>query len=380
VLELVLERVESAEERVRIAFKFEEAGDSDAANHLRRAAVSRARSTEELAAVRTALVGEEPKPGVSFERQLKAARTDEDRLGVVRRFLRLSPHDGTLRRALFSLLEAGGQKDPLLHAINEAREDPFADAALLADGASALRRMGREDEGRRAFGELVERAPNDPYARAYAGDRLRDEGLFDEAAATYEALGVLLPGNPAVTLRLALAHAGAGRLDVATRVLDRVAQSGGRTDDAELGELASMTAAALLADARARGAGDAALLDRRSLGLPLPDVAGYVLVRAPVGSPLDARALHKNGPDEAPLDWVAPSAGLFATRIERGGDVLRLRLRRVADFGPPGPSKVRVDLLLFDDDRAQTVFVEKELDVEAGGKVAELRFEGGRIL
>ena len=52
----------------------------------------------------------------------------------------------------------------------------------------------------------------------------------------------------------------------------------------------------------------------------------------------------------------------------------------MADFGPPGPSKVRVDLLLFDDDRAQTVFVEKELDVEAGGKVAELRFEGGRIL
>ena len=40
-------------------------------------------------------------------------------------------------------------------------------------------------------------------------------------ALAYEALGPLLPGDPAASLRLALAHAGAGRLDVAVRVLDR---------------------------------------------------------------------------------------------------------------------------------------------------------------
>ena len=69
------------------------------------------------------------------------------------------PHDGSLRRSLFALLEAVGQKDALLQAVVEARDDPFADAGLLADGASALRRMGRDEEGQRAFGELVERAP-----------------------------------------------------------------------------------------------------------------------------------------------------------------------------------------------------------------------------
>jgi hypothetical protein len=159
-----------------------------------------------------------------------------------------------------------------------------------------------------------------------------------------------------------------------------VAQTGGRADDTQLGELASMTAAALLADARNRTPAEASLLDRRALELPLPDVAGYVLVSAPVSSLLQARALHKDAKDEMPLDWSAPSVGLFATRIERGDDVLRLHLRRAFDFGSQRPATVRVAMLLFDDDRRTTRFVEKELAIETGGKVAEVRFEGGQIL
>jgi tetratricopeptide (TPR) repeat protein len=380
LLELLLEVVTDGPERIRLAAKLEENGESDAATHLRRAAISRASSTAELDQVRAALIGEEPKPGLVFEKQFKAAANNEDRLAVVRRFLKLSPHDGLLRRSLFALLEAVGQKDPLLQAVLDARDDPFADAGLLADGASALRRMGRDEEGQRAFGELVERAPNDPYARAYVGDRLRDEGLFDEATAAYEALALLLPGNPAATLRLALAHAGAGRLDVATRVLDRVAQTGGRADDTQLGELASMTAAALLADARTRAPADAPLLDRRALELPLPDVAGYVLVRAPVSSLIEARASRKDFKDDSALDWSAPSVGIFATRIERGTDVVRLHLRRKPDFGSQRPATVRVQMLLFDEDRSKTRYVEKQIEVEAGGKVAEVRLEGGKIL
>jgi tetratricopeptide (TPR) repeat protein len=380
LLQLLLEVVTEGPERIRLAAKLEENGESDAATHLRRAAISRASSSAELDLVRAALIGEEPRPGVLFEKQFKAATNNEDRLTVVRRFLKLSPHDGVLRRSLFALLEALGQKDPLLQAVIEARDDPFADAGLLADGASALRRMGRDEEGQRAFGELVERAPNDPYARAYVGDRLRDEGLFDEATAAYEALVLLLPGNPAATLRLALAHAGAGRLDVATRVLSRVAQTGGRADDTQLGELASMTAAALLADARTRAQADAPLLDRRVLELPLPDVAGYALVRAPVSSLIEVLASRKDAKDESALDWSAPSVGLFATRIERGTDTLRLHLRRKPDFGSQRPAAVRVQMLLFDEDRSRTRYVEKQVEVEAGGKLAEVRLEGGKIL
>ena len=80
------------------------------------------------------------------------------------------------------------------------------------------------------------------------------------------------------------------------------------------------------------------------------------------------------------LDWSAPSVGLFATRIERGTDALRLHLRRTPDFGSQRSAKVRVEMLVFDEDRTKTRFVEKDVEVEAGGKVTEVRFEGGKIL
>jgi len=90
--------------------------------------------------------------------------------------------------------------------------------------------------------------------------------------------------------------------------------------------------------------------------------------------------VHKDAKDEAPLDWSAPSVGLFATRIERGSDALRLHLRRTPDFGSQRPASVRVQMLLFDEDRTKTLFVEKEIEVEAGGKLTDVRFEGGKIL
>jgi len=81
------------------------------------------------------------------------------------------------RRRLLALLEKLGQRGALVLAINRIRLDPFADAGLLAAGASALRRAGQDMEGRRAFGELVERAPGDPWTLAFTGDRLRAEQL-----------------------------------------------------------------------------------------------------------------------------------------------------------------------------------------------------------
>src|SRR6185295_12943426 len=54
LLELLLEVVAEGPSRVQLAAKLEENGESDAATHLRRAAVSRARSTAELDQVRAA--------------------------------------------------------------------------------------------------------------------------------------------------------------------------------------------------------------------------------------------------------------------------------------------------------------------------------------
>jgi Flp pilus assembly protein TadD len=382
LLESMLDRTPTGEERIALAARLDALGENDAAAYVRRSAVDRAVTPEDLAAVRRALIGEEPLPGPTFYKQYAAAEDDESRLVVVRRFLQLSPHDPTLRRALFALLESLGHKDALVQAIYDVRQDPFADAALLADGASALRRVGLADEGVRAFGELVERAPGDPYARAYVGDRLRAEGLWDDATLAYQALDRLLPGDPAAALRLALAHAGAGRLDVATRVLDRVSQTGGRSDDAGLGELASMTSAVLLADAKGHATGEVAEeLTRRALEVPLPDLAGVVLVRTTaIETAIEPRLVH--GTDdhaEAAPDLAAPSMGLYALRLERGDHDVRIRIRRPAETLPSRAASVRIAVLSIADDRS-TRLTEKEVTLIADGKDAELRWDGGAIL
>src|SRR4029079_18153249 len=129
------------------------------------------------------------------------------RLAVLRRFLRLAPHSPLGRRLLIALLEGTHNRPALLETIEQIRNDIFADAGLLSECASALRRMGMDQEGRRAFGELVERAPRDPWTLGYVGDRLRGEGLYEDALAAYQRLDSAMPDDPAVTLRLALAHA-----------------------------------------------------------------------------------------------------------------------------------------------------------------------------
>jgi hypothetical protein len=190
-----------------------------------------------------------------------------------------------------------------------------------------------------------------------------------------------MPDDPAVALRLALAHAGAGRLDVATRLLDRVAQTGGRGDDGRLGELASVVSASLLATARqsAPSAEVDALLVRRLAQTPLPDVASVILVRTPL---TDDRvevvvARRDKDKDETPADLDASVMGLSAVRIERGGGVARIRLRRSAGLTTGRPTRGLVTALVFKGgDRSQAKLVSREVDVAPGEKGTELRWNG----
>ena len=342
---------------MQIAARLQRQGETDAAAFVKQELARRANPTtlgyEEL---RRLLIGDEPRVDRALDKAYRGARTDADRLAVVRRFLRLAPHSPLGRRLLLALLESMGEKGTLLAEIDHLRSDPFADAGLLAAGASALRRLGLDDEGRRAFGELVERAPRDPWTLAYVGDRLRAEGLYDDALAVYQRLEQAMPDEAAVALRIALAHAGAGRLDVATRLLDRISQNGGRGDDGRLGELASVVSAALLAGARQSQPGpDAdALLARRLAQTPLPDVASLILVRTPpMDSPVHVSiARQEKDRDEEPADLEASTMGLSAVRIERGGKVARIRLRRADGPGPARPARATVMALVLADDRA----------------------------
>jgi tetratricopeptide (TPR) repeat protein len=383
LLELLMATARPAE-GLALASKLEQAGEADAAAFVRDETLRRVSSSADLEFVSRAIIGNEPKVDKELDKAYRAARSDPDRLAVVRRFLRLAPHNALGRRRLFALLEALGQRDALVGAIDKARMDPFADAGLLAAGASALRRLGMDDEGRRAFGELIERAPGDPWALAYVGDRLRAETLFDDAVAVYERLDAAMPEDPGAALRLALAHAGAGRLDVATRLLERAAQSGGRSDDGRMGELASITEATLLAGARqtTHAPETDMLLVQRLVRTPLPDVAGLVLVRSqPADDPLEVRIVRTAKDKTGELaDLDAQSIGLSAIRLERGSGAARIRLRRPVAAGPGQPTHATVMALVLGDDRASAKLVTRDVVVAAGNDGVELQWNGESLL
>ncbi len=355
------------------------AGEGDAADFMKREALRRVTSFGELQTLRARLMMAEPEIDEEFELAFKKAPNHSAQLAVVRRFLRLAPHSSLVRRRLISLLEATGQREALVREIESIRGEPFVDAGLLAQGASALRRIGYEMEASRAFGELVERAPRDPWTLAYVGDRLRAEGQFDEAVAAYSSLELAMPNDAAVGLRMALAHAGAGRLDVATRLLERVTQTGGRGDDGRLGELSSIVQAVLLANAR--GASDSAVraeLERRLLQTPLPDVKSIVLVQsAPADEPVQVSIIRDMGEKaEQSPDLDAATLGLAAVRVERGQAGTRVLLRRTIDRGPSRPAKATVAALVLGGEHGNVKLVTREVEVSADGKPVELRFDG----
>lgn len=405
LVDVILEQEQSLERRLPLAQELDEAGEGEAAKLIRRETIRQAKSSHDLARIRDILAGHEPEPGAEFEKQYGAARSDESRLSVLRRFLGLAPHNSRLRRAEIVLLEGLGRTDELLTELSALRQDPFSDVLLLCDAASALRRVGRESEASRAFGEIIERSPFDPSVRAVVGDRMRAEGLLDPACAAYESLAALSPSDPTALLRLGLAHAGAGRLDVATRMLDRVAQTGGRAGDPRTGELAAITAAVLLAEARSNPAGTPAssaagniapasvptrsvptlgisgTLSRRALALPLPDVAGLLLVRAPVVDyPVAVRLTRSaDSKTETPPDLDAAPLGLFAVRVERGEKDLRIRLQRPSALASRA-LKADVSLLLLHDDQPLPELVSKAVELRADGKPVELRWDGATLL
>jgi hypothetical protein len=204
--------------------------------------------------------------------------------------------------------------------------------------------------------------------------------LYEDALASYERLNEAMPEDPAVALRLALAHAGAGRLDVATRLLDRAAQTGGRGDDGRLGELSSIVSASLLAAARSSkpSADTDALLVRRLAQTPLPDVQSVILVRTPLtDDPVQVSfARQEKDKDELPADLDATAMGLAAVRIERGAGVARIHLKRSAALAGGRPTHGIVTALVLASDRSQSKLVTREVDIGPGDQGIALRWDG----
>ena len=380
LLELLLVYQADGVARVDLAARLALLGEPDAAALLRREAVRRVKSPEELANVRRTLLGSERYPGTLFEERYKAAANDQDRLAVVRRFLELAPHDSRLRRRLLALLEALNRPAEVVELARQLRSDPFADALLLADAASSLHRVGADLEAHRTFGELSERAPKDPWVRGLLGDRLRAEGWFDDATEAYATLEELVPDDARATLRSALAHAGASRLDIAERLLTRVARTGGRGGNADFGELSRqlgriLAQAALFSTAHKPSDDEATRLRRLALDLSQAETNSVVLVQAEAGAPELKVRLAGDGSDKSlhEPDIAAPSLGLYlfrTTDTDLQKLVNRLSITGPSELSPSRPLQIRVDALTPNGDSAS--LVTRQLKLPNDGKVLAL--------
>ena len=379
LLELMLARISGAT-RVELARKLEVAGEKDAASFLRREALRRARFPEEVRAVRAALLADEGYPVDVFEKRYKAANTNQARLAVVHRFLGLAPHDVRLRRQQLELLAALDDKEALRQEIAQVRRDPFSDATLLADAATALRGLGDEAGALRAFGEIVERAPRDPWARAFGGDRLRREGWFDAATALYEPLERMMPSDQPVLLRMALAHAGAGRIDLAGRMLTRLTQTGGRSVGSDLSDLASDLAAVVLVEPREGLAKDKQdELMRRAMELPDRPLGTVFLVRCLAASPPISVVVErgpKDAREEREPDVRAEALDMYRLVIDAKETDVTLRMVAKEALAPAKPLQVRVDAIVSQGPAQPPRLVTRTIELPQDGKKLELAWTG----
>jgi hypothetical protein len=172
------------------------------------------------------------------------------------------PDDFSLSLALLDALEDQGDKGAVRDEARRLRQRSDADASVRTAIGELYLRLGASEkdpaeqalwlaEGRRAFGEIVEFAPQDPVARRRLGDLFLAHGFFPDAKRQYETLAELTPDDSTVQLLLAAAAQGQGLLEEALKRAERGGAAGSPDADSGAAVTARALAATYLAWARA---------------------------------------------------------------------------------------------------------------------------------
>jgi Ca-activated chloride channel family protein len=216
--------------------------DLGAADVLYRGILARVRTPQEARELHQALGLRTIDPGI-LAKLLKDAKSPEDRVAKLRAVAAQWPDDFTLQLKLLDALEDAGDLAGARALARALRARPDADARIrtavgelylrLAARAEGPAKIDDELEARRAFGEIVEFAPDDPTARRRLGDLLRAHGWFADAARQYQTLERLAPDDPSVSLLLAAAAEGLGKLEEAVKWTEKGGAAG--SPDAEQG-------------------------------------------------------------------------------------------------------------------------------------------------
>jgi Ca-activated chloride channel family protein len=229
------------------------AADLGAAEVLYRGILARIRTPEQMRELHSALGLKTVDAGI-LAKLIASTPSAPERARKLSALLQQFPDDLGLSLELLNAFEDAGNPGPARDLARKLRERPDADASVrTAVGELYLRLSERATvptdkadllaEGRRAFGEIVEFAPEDPVARRRLGDLLLAHGFFADAARQYETLARLTPDDAKVSLLQASAAEGQGLLEEALKWAEKGGASG--APDADSG--AAVTARALAA-------------------------------------------------------------------------------------------------------------------------------------
>jgi Ca-activated chloride channel family protein len=161
-------------------------------------------------------------PGI-VEKMLKDTPDPATRVARMQELVVTFPQDLSLAVRLLEVLEDSGDVGATRAYARQLRSRGDADTRIrtavgeyfLRSPASPSAPGGPAEEARRVFGELVEFSPDDPVARRRLGDLFLAHGWYDDAFRQYETLGQLAPQDTSVSLLLAAAAQGTGRVEEA---------------------------------------------------------------------------------------------------------------------------------------------------------------------
>ena len=220
LLRLMLRSVGSPGGMVSLYKHFDD--EPEEQEYLRQAILGEVRSPRDLRIIFDGLgLGDEERALLAQE-VVRVAKTPADRLRRLEDLLRKWPGDLRLRLLRMETEEELGEKESARRTAEEVRRDPYADAQARTAVGELYIRLGDEDAARRSFSEIVEFAPRDSLARRRLGDLYRAHGWFDEAYRQYQTLLTLEPNDQSGLLLLAMAAAGAGHIEEALGLEQRV--------------------------------------------------------------------------------------------------------------------------------------------------------------
>jgi hypothetical protein len=199
-------------------------GQADVQAYLRREVLRAVRTAADVQAVRGGLALDGGMSMALLEQLLKKQTDNAARTRIVKQFLALAPDSVPLRLALLKELIAGKKISEARLIADSLRADPGADADTREAVGEQLSLVD-PDEGARAFTEIVEYAPYDPWARRRLGDLLLAHNRAEDAYREYQTLAWLVPNDPAAALFVARSAEAAKRTDEALRLEEKLSEA-----------------------------------------------------------------------------------------------------------------------------------------------------------